>query len=345
MRFRMVFAVMLLWLAPLRAQQTTPPNSGSQLIGGSRPTDDFWETTAITYNDGSLAKLNFCPTFRLPLASGHAKVEREHGLYTNIDLDVENMKPAYFFGGDFNTYVLWAATPEGGTENLGEVVLDNRKSEMTFSTSLDTFGLFVTAEPHFMVNSPSRFVVLQTSKEMERSKSAQVARIVYKENQGVYNCDVALLVNVQPPVDNVPMAVRQAWTSVQLAERAGAREFAPAFLAQAQLSLDTTMTLAQRNIHYPGVDVLARDTIRLAVAAQTIAQDRAFQIALQSRRDARDADIAQLQQEIAQTQDPKRREQLTAQLQRLLHRADTETFVEASRQARAAAAQTEAEAE
>jgi hypothetical protein len=341
----MVFAVMLLWLAPLGAQQNTPPNSGSQLIAGSRPTDDFWETTAMTYSDGSFAKLNLCSTFRLPFASGHVKVEREHGLYTNIDLEVENMKPAYLFGGDFNTYVLWAVTPEGGTENLGEVVLDSRKSKMTFSTSLDTFGLFVTAEPHFMVNSPSRFVVLQTDKEMERSKSAQVARIVYKGTDGIYNCDTAMLVCVQPPMDNIPMSVRQAWTSVQLAERAGAREFAPAFLAQAQLSLDTTMTLAQRNIHYPGVDVLARDTIRLAVAAQTIAQDRAFQIALQSRRDARDADIAQLQQEISQTQDPKRREQLIAQLQRLQHRINTETYAEASRQASTTAAQTEIEAE
>ena len=40
------------------------------------------------------------------------------------------MEPANKFGLEYLTYVLWAITPEGRANNLGEIILNEGKSEL-----------------------------------------------------------------------------------------------------------------------------------------------------------------------------------------------------------------------
>jgi len=47
------------------------------------------------------------------------------------------------------TYVLWAISPEGRADNLGELVLDGQKSKVDVTEQLQAFALIVTAEPYF----------------------------------------------------------------------------------------------------------------------------------------------------------------------------------------------------
>ena len=93
--------------------------------------------------------IKFKGTERLPKASGEAKVERKKGT-TEIEIELDEMKPATGFGGDYATYVLWVVSPEGQVDNAGEFILQGNRSKLNVSTPLTTFGLFVTAEPHFL---------------------------------------------------------------------------------------------------------------------------------------------------------------------------------------------------
>src|ERR1017187_2549392 len=71
------------------------------------------------------------------------------------------MQPPTSYGPEYLTYVMWAITPEGRAENLGEVVLGGNKSNLHATSELQAFGLVITAEPYFAVTTPSDVVVME----------------------------------------------------------------------------------------------------------------------------------------------------------------------------------------
>jgi hypothetical protein len=199
-----------------------------------------------------------------------ARIARD-GTTTTIDVELREMKPATLFGGDYNTYILWVAAPDDRIENLGEVLLNGPRGSVHASTGMETFAILVTAEPHFMVERPSPFVVLLTKAERED------AIVLYRVQGGVYNFERAALEGVKEARGPVITAVRQAWTAVQLAERAGARELAQPELTEAQQALDVTFDRLREGGNRTEIEALACNTVRLAVGAQTLALERAFQ--------------------------------------------------------------------
>jgi hypothetical protein len=66
--------------------------------------------------------------------------------------------------------------------------------------------------------------------------------------------------------------VQQAFTAVRLAARAGAGATHPVELSDAQNALEETMRLSLSSGDYAQVAKKARETIQLAVKAQTLAQ-------------------------------------------------------------------------
>src|SRR5689334_24890026 len=176
-----LLAVLTLLWSPITAQD-------QQTRVMSVPTTEGDSALAISYPEGPGIGIKFKGTYRLPRAHGEAKVERKRGR-TDIEIAVNDMKPASFFGGDYSTYVLWVVSPEGQVDNVGEFVLhgDNRKINVT--TPLQTFALFVTAEPHYLVKSPSRFVVLETERPSKNltGEMLKVSTIKYRGFEGLYN--------------------------------------------------------------------------------------------------------------------------------------------------------------
>ena len=65
------------------------------------------------------------------------------------------------FGSEYLTYVLWAITPEGRANNLGELQVNGNDGKLRVTTELQAFGLIVTAEPYFAVTQPSDVVVME----------------------------------------------------------------------------------------------------------------------------------------------------------------------------------------
>ena len=229
------------------------------------------ESLAGTYPERTTARVRFKGTERLPLAEGTATVRRRRGV-TEIAIRLEKLKPALLFGGDFNTYVLWTVSPEGVAVNAGEFIQRGRKSRLDASTPLGTFGMFVTAEPHFLVAEPSSFVVLENiSASLLQGSMMQTSRVRYRGFEGRYNFDIESLANEEFGQGDFRAERQQATTALNLAERAGAGRWAPEKLNRAREAV-----LAALEAYGPDMDeqrfhVLARTAVRRAFEAHQIA--------------------------------------------------------------------------
>ncbi len=116
---------------------------------------------AINYNhrQGSTT-IGFAGTALMPSAKGEARVDSKTGA-TKVEVNFDKLLPAQIHGAEFLTYVLWAITPEGRAENLGEVMLEGDGAKLQASSELEAFGMIVTAEPYWAVTQPSDVVVME----------------------------------------------------------------------------------------------------------------------------------------------------------------------------------------
>src|SRR5205823_6697851 len=118
-------------------------------------------TKAVHYRAGGSLKTAFQATELLPGASGEAKVEAKK---TNVSIDAkfQSVEDATKFGLEYLTYVLWAISPEGRADSLGEVVIEKGNGHIKTLTDMQTFALVVTAEPYFAVMQPGNTVVFES---------------------------------------------------------------------------------------------------------------------------------------------------------------------------------------
>src|SRR5262245_20590567 len=152
--------------------------------------DALRDASAVTCSPNGHESISLRSTDRLPEASGTSRVERMGGT-TKVEVELESVKPASLFGGDYNTYVLWVVPPEGRPESLGEVILNGDRSKLVASTAECVFAVIVTAEPHYLVSVPSSFVVVQNNSE-------EHGPIVhYRVLEGVYNFNRSSLENAK----------------------------------------------------------------------------------------------------------------------------------------------------
>ncbi len=313
------------------------------LTGWAAERDSGRKVLALSYPEGPSVSVKFGGTFRLPNASGEAKVERKKGA-TEIEIELDEMKPASFFGGDLNTYVLWGISPEGQTDNLGEFILEGNRSKLDVTTSLSTFGLVVTAEPHFLVSTPSPFVVLENTRPTrDVGNLMTVSEIPYSGFEGDYRADRETLSNLPESKGEVRPHLRAAGTAVELAERAGAGQYAPAELEKAREALEIAETAAGGGASAQALMLKSHEAIRLAVRAQKTAEEKAYQEALAAERDANMQRLETLESGIqqAQTQAERARietqqKQLQLEMERRAHEQAIENAREASAQAREA---------
>src|SRR5215510_12708119 len=122
------------------------------------------KTVAITYPLDETVTVKFRGTTLLPRLKGEAKVRRAGRRGTRVELSIDDLPRASELGGIYTTYVLWAVSPNGQVDNLGEIKRSGSTfidSKTDFTTHLQTFALIVTAEPHFLMKVPSRMVVLE----------------------------------------------------------------------------------------------------------------------------------------------------------------------------------------
>lgn len=244
-------------------------------MGAFAQNDNRRTTTAITYPLDQTIEVPFHGTTRLPRLKGSAKVRRQGRRGTRVELNIDNLPRAYELGGVYTTYVLWAISPDGHVDNLGEIkrsgsgVID---SKIDVTTPLQTFALIVTAEPHFLVQSPSRMVVMENMAPARiRDAQVETSKIQYIGNTSDYFRDSNVPQIAQSDFRDIPVAMLGARQALNLARYAGAERDAPNELRTAQADLQQAEAALRMRQPEREIDILARQAISSGAKAEAMA--------------------------------------------------------------------------
>jgi len=208
----------------------------------------------------------------MPKGLGEAKVDSKTGA-TKIDLNVDKMQPAQTLGSEFLTYVLWAITPEGRAENLGEVMLSGDHARLQGATELQSFGMIVTAEPYYAVTQPSDTVVLEAGVK-DGATSGTITPIDAKFEliaRGGYK--IALPAADQALVkekDDPPLDLKEARQAMAIASSMGAATYATDTMGKARVELQNAEDFWRSSKNTKKVQTLARNVTQLAEDARII---------------------------------------------------------------------------
>lgn len=299
---------------------------------------------AVNYEHRTKTDIGFRGSPLMPLAKGEATVESKNGRIA-ISANLRDISPASQFGPEYVTYVLWAITPEGTPMNLGEVLRSGDKSKLQVTTTLQTFGLIVTAEPYYAVSEPSDVVVLENVLVPETAGTLQQVNVNYRLfKRGVYSYNVGAAPTYAET--NVPLELQEARNAVDIAMSEGAAQYAPQPLGTAQQSLRNAEALAKKGDKKVLVQD-SRDAVQNAAEAvqQTIQrkadEEQAAERAAAAQRTAQAqaaAATAQQQQEAAARQQAELQRQ-QADLQRQQAELQSQRDAQAAAQAQQAADQ------
>jgi outer membrane protein OmpA-like peptidoglycan-associated protein len=276
----MIFLSAFLWVPGNGEAETMPIREGTAISATAR---------AIVYRNLTGSTLvGFRSTGLLPQAQGSAKVKNRDGAMW-IKAKFQHLEPAGRFGMEYLTYVLWAVTPVGRPVNLGEVIAQrNGKAELKTHTSLQTFGLIVTAEPHFAVTQVSDRVVL--TNVVTKETRGQVEEMEARYEALSRGTQAAPTLGLRDP--KVSPYVYQAVNAMDMAREAGAQRFAPEAF-QKVVGLMSQLEAVPKTWKKPAI-ILARQLVQQAEDARLLAvknreqaeQERQWLEAEQARKDA-----------------------------------------------------------
>jgi outer membrane protein OmpA-like peptidoglycan-associated protein len=340
-RFGVILSLIVTTSATLAWSQVRQERSGDNPLYKLTINVVERSTSAINYRHrGGATKVGFQGTPLLARAHGEAKVESKQG-YIEIEVEFDELEPATRFGPEYLTYVMWAVTPEGRAINLGEVILNGSESKLNVTTDMQSFGLIVTAEPHFAVRQPSNVVVLENAIRPDTRGEFEVVDAKYELlERGQY------AVNVPPeelkPIardSKVPLDLYEARNAVRIAHWAGADRDAAESYQKAQALLAQAETYHTKKESLRSISQAARQAVQTAEDAREIALKRQAELRAQKERE----DIA-----AREAADRRRVEEARLVAEREAQsraKAEQDSRLEAERRARAEADTARAKAE
>ena len=304
------------------AQEANPtavdhwPQNGQQPQGQTANGEPIYKITVVGrdipavnyFHHSGATKIGFQGTSLLAQGKGSAEVNSLNGR-TEIKAHFEGLVPPNSFGVEYLTYVLWAISPQGRPENLGEVLWSHGKADTTVTTNLQSFGLILTAEPYFAVTMPSDLVVMQNY--ILPNKTAGVLETVDAHYsllpRGAYSQTAGQHTVLNPITrnDRSPLELYEAINAVQIAEAAGADQWAPESMATAKLDLENArqMDIHQKEmkteITYAREAVQTAEDARIVTIRKIKARDEAALAAQQAaaKQQAQQAALAAQQQQ------------------------------------------------
>jgi outer membrane protein OmpA-like peptidoglycan-associated protein len=232
-----VLLVLFNWQA-LGQNASTPEQRGPQPL--YQVTIVSRTTKALNYGYLSApTRIDFKGTPVLAGAHGQAVVEPKRGS-TLLKMRFEDVLPPTRFGAQFLTYVVWAISPDGRAQNLGELELDgSNKAKLTASTPMQTFAMIVTAEPYYSVTQPSDIVVMENMVTRDTIGKVQEVNATYELlPRKPYTFDA----NSQPTPTKLvgkeeyeaTTTLYQALNAIQIATAQQADRYAPERIARAR---------------------------------------------------------------------------------------------------------------
>ena len=258
-----VFAVLVAGV-PMLAAQSKPGNSTSAATAAPVVNAVSHTTKAMHYRPGANTKLPFQATELMAGASGEAKIEAKKTTIA-IDAKIQGVEEATKFGLEYLTYVLWAVSPEGRADNLGELVVKKGTAELKSSTDMQTFGLIVTAEPYFAVTQPGNMVVMEGSVPQGEEIGAKFELV----GKGTYSSTNERIQNAIFGIDrSTPMELFEARNAVRIAHIAAGDKYATSILAKADQQLAQAEQTYRGKQGKTAIDSAARETAQTAEAEQ-----------------------------------------------------------------------------
>jgi len=217
-----------------------------------------------SYQEGPVSTLEFHGTAIALGAKGTGEVEFQDGR-ARVEITVEKMPdPAKL--GPFSTYVLWAVTADGRANNIGALETVNGVGSLETSAALSQFALIVSAEPHFAVTAPSKYLVLRNLGKRIRGKRVMIPglteRLDYKNLQ---RQKVDPKAKVKVPADLV-----QARYALDIAIRAEADKYAAQEFGQARALLFKAeeALISKKSAIRKTVPLVAREAVQMGEDAR-----------------------------------------------------------------------------
>src|SRR5437016_1681436 len=195
--------------------------------------------------------------------AGRAELKRE-GTVSQIKIEIDRIASPKSLG-PYNTYVLWAVSPEGVFDNLGELQTNGNKGQITATTRFGQLGILITAEPHFMVDRPSAAIAYkaETPRTEIRRKSVSI-------EVGTYDySDLGATTSI-----GAQAWVVQARAAFQIAKTAGADRLVPEEFRNAQVAIGSLEELITRAVPADILWPAANEAIGASQRAATAARNK-----------------------------------------------------------------------
>jgi outer membrane protein OmpA-like peptidoglycan-associated protein len=290
-------------------------------------------TLAVRYAENEKTSVNLNGTSLAPRVLGKVDVQYKKN-NALIKLKVENLDSPQSFGPFYTTFVVWAVTPEGQTENLMELPTGYATEVQTQSLA-QTFGVIISAEPHSAVKMPSQKVVAETTLPKNATFGVRTTQAQYRVDKGrFYETEEDSILKADYTTPRLVLGARR---SLDIARRAGAKEFAREEFRQAEEKLVSLEQIWPYNlkkndtVKFSG---LARDVTRLAQVARDLSVEREAQARIDDERQER---LRRLEEARAQAEAAK------AEAERIKLEADRARAEAELAKARAEVAKSEAE--
>jgi outer membrane protein OmpA-like peptidoglycan-associated protein len=271
---------------------------------------------AIGYPVGKSTSVDLKGSDLMPLGNGAAKVQAGSGV-TSVEAVIQNMAQPSTLGTEFLTYVVWAVSPEGRTNNLGEILIDkDGKGKLTATTPFQTFSLFVTAEPYFAVRQPSEVMVLQNElKKGTKGKVFPVNNYPLMKRSQYQKMGNPLSLTLD--LKNVPLEMYEARNAIEIAASRGADKYAAEIFTKANGSLQIAENSLSRKQDKKVIISNARQTVQFSEDARLLTEQRkeAERIASEKAEAAAAAKSAAETKAAAEAAEAKRQSDLEAQRQ------------------------------
>jgi outer membrane protein OmpA-like peptidoglycan-associated protein len=217
------------------------------------------------------------------------------------------MPRPFELGAGYATYILWAVSPDGQIDNLGEIKRRGTfefDSKISVTTPLQTFALIITAEPHFLVRRPSQAIMLENlSPYSPTGKTIATTRAIqYFGNSSDFFRDARTPEIAEVDYQKTPSTILQAKQAVALARFAGAQRDAAEDFQQAETLLLSAENAWKASRPEETIDITARQAISAAVKAEQTAIVRKEARDKRNEKTKQDAEIRQSEEKYTDAQ-------------------------------------------
>ena len=229
---------------------------------------------AIGYQvGGGGTKVDLKSTGLMTQANGEAEVEAKAGA-TKVEVSIKGLAQPTMLGTEFMTYVLWAVSPDGRTINLGEILTNkNGEGKLSPTTQLQTFSLFVTAEPYFSVRPPSEMLILENDTRKNTKGKIFIVndyKLMKRSQYEKIGNPLALTLDLK----NVPLEMYEARNAVEIAKSRAAGKYAPEIFSKAEGSLKMAENSLASKADKKEIISTARQTVQFSEDARALSVQR-----------------------------------------------------------------------